>query len=239
MWRDSSTGASQFLLERPVLADDEREGLTARLQQAVRDAGGTRAVALLSGVPERSLTRYLAGASEPSALTLAKVARAINVGLDWLVTGSGPARSDDAEGAADGDTVLLPLMNVMAEAGNGIENHDVAVLDHLPFSRQMLRGLGVSIEHAHVIQHTGDSMAPTLADGGICVIDTSKTRPRGGGIFALIVGNELLIKRLALSPRGLTVISDNADKYPAETLTDDELGRVRVIGKVFWTGGEV
>jgi phage repressor protein C with HTH and peptisase S24 domain len=217
--------------------------LGERIALAVEKAGGRAAAVDLMGIPASTLERYIRNESEPQASKLPKIAEASGLSVEWLIYGDRrppeTGRPAPENGEDESDTVMLPLMNVMAEAGNGIENHDVAVLDHLPFSRRMLRSLGVSIEHAHVIQHTGDSMVPTLADGGICVIDTSKTRPRGGGIFALIVGNELLIKRLALSARGLTVISDNADKYPAETLTDDELGRVRVIGKVFWTGGEV
>jgi phage repressor protein C with HTH and peptisase S24 domain len=239
MWRILSTGESQILFLRLDLADAERQGLTDRLQQAVRAAGGTRAVAMASDVPERTLTRYMAGASEPPVLTLAKIARATNVGLDWLVSGSETAISDRPPSDSDDGALLLPLLSAVGAAGNGVENHDVEVIDQLPFSMPLLRKLGVRPEHAHFIQISGDSMVPTIANGAICLIDTSKTRARSEGIYALVIGDELLIKRLAIGARGLTLISDNSEIYPAETLTGDELGRVKIVGKVFWTGGEV
>lgn len=193
----------------------------------------------VSGVHRRMLDRYKAGA-EPSLDNAARIAAALNVPLDALIHDIDvdiPRPKIDADVAAD--AVLIPVIDVVASAGPGIENGEASEIDRLPFSRELLRQLGVRVESAQFIQHKGDSMAPTLADGGICLVDTSKSRPRGDGIYALVVGNELLIKRLAIGAKGLTLISDNAEKYPPETLTGDELGRVKVMGKVFWTGGQV
>lgn len=216
-----------------------------RLQEAVRQAGGTRAVAQRSGVPERSLTRYLSGASGPSAITLYRIATAASVSLDWLAGGAesattdGPRKSDVAEqpGGEDADTVLIPLMSVVAAAGAGIQCHEPEVIDRMPFPKKLLQQLGVRPSFAQFIRHQGDSMLPTLADGGICLIDTTRARPRDGGIYAVMVGDDVLIKRLQLGAKGLTLISDNAEKYPPETLEGDEIDRVKVIGKVFWAGG--
>lgn len=191
------------------------------------------------------MTRYLSGASAPPAITLFKVATAAGVSLDWLAGGRMHARTDypSSQELADNstdvtsDTTHLPLMNVVGAAGTGIENHEVEVIDRLPFSRKLLKQLGVRADFAQFIRHEGDSMMPTLADGGICLIDTSRTRPRDGGIYAVAVGNDVLIKRLQLGAKGLTLISDNAEKYPPEMLEGDEIDRVRVIGKVFWAGG--
>jgi phage repressor protein C with HTH and peptisase S24 domain len=228
------------------MSDDQNAAIGSRLAVAVKAAGGNAAIAKASGVSTRTLSRYIAGTHEMPLLTASRLASACGIGLEWLLNGENSdgyvasVNSDLSQvNQKAGETLLLPLLNVVGAAGNGIENHDVEVIDRLPFSRQLLRRLGVPHDRAQFIQHRGDSMMPTLTDGGICLIDTSRDRPRGDGVYALVVGNELLIKRLAIGAKGLTLISDNADKYPPETLTGDELGRVRVIGKVFWTGGEV
>jgi phage repressor protein C with HTH and peptisase S24 domain len=180
---------------------------------------------------------------------MAILAHEAGISLDWLATGEGneeinaaaqvEATAAEASGSVDPDTVQIPLMSAVAMAGNGWSNHDVEVLERLPFSRQLLQRLGVRRESAQFIQHTGDSMSPTLQDGGISLVDTSRTRPRDGKIYALMIGEDLVIKRLQISARGLTLISDNADKYQPETISGDELERVKIMGQVFWSGGVV
>lgn len=193
------------------------------------------------------MTRYLSGDSSPPAATLGKVAATLGISLDWLVGQdtsaiSGAQTPPDASGAvlsSDPDTIYIPLMSAVAMAGNGWHNHGVEVIERLPFSRELLRRLGVRREFAHFIQHTGDSMYPTLQDGGVSLVDTSRQRARDGKIFALMIGDDLVIKRLQVTPRGLTLISDNGDRYPPVELSGDELERVRIMGQVFWSGGVV
>ncbi|MCO4053442.1 MAG: helix-turn-helix transcriptional regulator [Bosea sp.] len=228
------------------MTNDDEAALAERLKEAVAQAGGVRVVARISGVPERTLTRYLGGGSEPPALTLGRIARAVDVSLDWLVgkgdraTTSRSAQPDMAGGDhADSDTVLIPLMSAVGSAGTGIQNHDVEVLRRLPFSRQLLQRLGVRVQSAQFIQHSGDSMFPTLQDGGVSLVDTSRTRASDGKIYALMIGDDLVIKRLQLGVKGLTLISDNADKYPPETLSGYDLDQVKIMGQVFWSGGVV
>lgn len=79
---------------------------------------------------------------------------------------------------------------------------------------------------------TGDSMEPTLAKGSTVFVDTSHTHPNPEDIYAVDVGDGLVVKRLKLVPRSnkIMVISDNAERYgaPDELLRED----VRVYGRV-------
>ncbi len=224
------------------LAEDLDEHFRERFKLVLQRVGQLQRAADLSEYSTEQIAKWRDGKARPPFKPMAILAMAAGVSLDWLATGAGEMppggdRTAAAAAAADDDTVRLPLMNVVGAAGNGIENHEVEMIDRLPFSKALLKQLGVRPDFAQFIRCQGDSMLPTLADGGICLIDTSRTRARDGGVYAVMVGEDVLIKRLQLGAKGLTLISDNAEKYPPETLEGDEIGRVKVIGKVFWAGG--
>jgi phage repressor protein C with HTH and peptisase S24 domain len=229
------------------MPDDHLSKMGERIALAVERAGGRSTAIQRMDIPGSTLDRYMRNESEPQASKMAKIADVSGLPLEWLINGGDLAsfsgrrhqvtpENGDTE---DPDTVLIPLMSAVAAAGNGRAQHDVEELRRLPFSRTLLHRLGVRREAAQFIQHSGDSMFPTLADGGVSLVDTSRTRARDGKIFALMIGDDLVIKRLQIGARGLTLISDNADKYPPETLSGDELGRVKIMGQVFWSGGEM
>jgi phage repressor protein C with HTH and peptisase S24 domain len=222
------------------LADYSDDGFLDRFRLVLQRVGQLQRAADLSEYSSEQIAKWRDGKARPPFKPMAILASAAGVSLDWLANGDGPASTAailPSQPGEDADTVHLPLMNVVGAAGNGIENHEVEVINRLPFSLALLKQLGVRPDSAQFIRCQVDSMLPTLADGGICLIDTSRTRARDGGIYAVMVGEDVLIKRLQLGARGLTLISDNAEKYPPETLEGDEIGRVKVIGKVFWAGG--
>lgn len=220
------------------------DGFYERLRTVLARVGELKRAAELTGFSPDQVAKWRDAKARPPFGPMAILSAAAGCSLDWLATGetSTPVSDEQAAGTPapmPAETALLPLLNVVGSAGPGYANGDVEIVERLPFSRLLLRQLGVNPDKAQFITHSGDSMVPTLADGGVCLIDTARNRPSGDGIYALMVGDELLVKRLAFGAKGLTLISDNADKYPPETLTGDELGRVKIMGKVFWTGGGV
>lgn len=84
----------------------------------------------------------------------------------------------------------------------------------------------------------GDSMEPTIRGGETLLVDRSRTEIEDGGIYALGVGDTVMVKRLRRTPDGLVrIISDNRDAYPeAPPARPDE---IRILGRVIWHGGEV
>lgn len=81
-----------------------------------------------------------------------------------------------------------------------------------------------------IAQGIGDSMAPTIQNADICIIDTADTRVKmGDQIWAVAYGETGLIKRLRPMPDGgVKIMSDNP-LIEAETAYDGEL---HVVGKV-------
>ena len=76
----------------------------------------------------------------------------------------------------------------------------------------------------------GDSMAPTLLDSDMVLIDTAQQTPRmGDQIWAIAYGQIGMIKRLRPMPDGsVKILSDN-DRVPPEIAVD---GEMHIIGRV-------
>ncbi|MBF0247154.1 MAG: helix-turn-helix transcriptional regulator [Alphaproteobacteria bacterium] len=63
--------------------------IAARIDEAIRESGGATDVAKKTGVTRQTLFNYANGEREPKAVTLAEIARACGVSLEWLVSGEG------------------------------------------------------------------------------------------------------------------------------------------------------
>ena len=82
-------------------------------------------------------------------------------------------------------------------------------------------------------------MAPTLNPGDDILVDLDDCEERlRDGIYVLRVDDALVVKRLALNPRGrrLTIQSDNP-AYP--DWPDCALDEISCIGRVIWSGRKI
>jgi phage repressor protein C with HTH and peptisase S24 domain len=79
----------------------------------------------------------------------------------------------------------------------------------------------------------GNSMSPEIKDGDMVLIDQSQTDIFAGTVYAVGVEDTIMVKRIEKHPRKLVLLSDNKEYTPI-FLSDDEMDRVRIIGKVLW-----
>lgn len=212
--------------------------LGERIALAVEKAGGKAATVNVTGIPASTLDRYMRGETEPQASKLAKISEASGYSLEWLIFGpraiDNPPISDGGSpenDTVDSDVIYLPVMSAVGGSGAGVENHAVEVVDRLPFSRSLLRSYAANPDQCQVIRSTGDSMVPTIPDPALVIVDVSRRTLREDGVYCIALGDDIRFKRLQRTANGLTLISDNAKKYPPETLAGDELGRVKIIGR--------
>lgn len=141
----------------------------------------------------------------------------------------------DAEAA--NDYVYVPRYDVAASAGNGAVVHDESVVDHLAFRRDWVtRTLGLDAQHLALIDVAGDSMAPTIGDGDLILIDTRPRPVKSEGVYVINLHSTLLVKRLRLRISGeMDVVSDNP-LYGTETVNGDQLSQLQIVGRVVWQG---
>lgn len=215
---------------------DEMNVFTARLKAEVKRAGGRKAFSDLANIPLSTLNSYLAGV-EPKVTMVVRIARALGLSVAQLLERDDGV--DRPESRTPADSVQVKMLNVVASAGPGYENDDPTILKLLPFSKSVLEELGVKIGNARFLVARGDSMEPTISDGAVVLVDVSYVRPSVDGIYIVVVGNEVRIKRVARGWDGaVTLVSDN-ERYPAETLSAPDAEGLNVAGKVVWAGGKI
>jgi len=227
-------------------AKSDLVALAERLAEVVRAHGGPSVVSRNSAIPLRSLTRYISGQAEIGALALVALARTCRVSLDQLFglgecgvvpidAGTGATAPQLAD-ASLSDLAMIPVLEVAAAAGAGAVNHGSEVIAQMPFSRAILRRLGVNPDRVEFIRARGDSMEPTIGNGVLVLVDRSKREVREDAIYAISIGEDVRLKRIKRNFDGsLALISDNKALYPEERLAPVDAEQLKVHGRVFWT----
>jgi len=225
-------------------SDKKKTPFCQRLEYVVVSLGGgpTKLVKTLDNqIPLSTLNRYLEGETDVPSYRIGLIADATRVSLDWLILGKGhpeignnaPTRNPNS---GNPDIVMIPLLNVAAAAGAGAVNHDVHVLDQIPYSYTALRRLGVNPDKVEAIRATGDSMEPTIRDGALVLVDRAKREVREDAVYAISIGDDVRVKRIKRRFDGsLALISDNNTLYPEEILSRADAEQLKVHGRVFWT----
>lgn len=227
---------------------EDRANMAARIDETIKRRFKTREAAVpIVGIPLPSLDRYCRGESDVPATRLGQIARACEVTCDFLIFGEidtsismpgGPALTPAAHDIG-GDVAFVPLLDVVASAGPGIENPFPATIDHLPFPKRWLAELAVPETFARLLELGGDSMEPTIRDHSICLLDTRFQTPRVEGIYALIDGKDVRIKRIGRGWEGKIVLISDNERYDSETLAGPEAEALRIAGKIVWAGGKI
>lgn len=207
------------------------ESGTTNFDVRLREAMGEMTPAILAkraDVPRSTLDRILTG-QEPRLGDAVRLAKATNVELMWLATGRG------APSAASAGFASVPIYDVRLAAGVASFSDAAEQIGSMPFDLGLLRDLGrTNADGLAVFTAEGDSMWPTIQDGGRVLTNLRDTRLREG-IFAFRTGDELRIKRLRRLVDGIEIRSDN-ERYPPEVLTGDAADELTIIGSVLWTG---
>lgn len=150
---------------------------------------------------------------------------------DWLMTGAYPAATVDIGGAA---FAQIRMLDAQLSAGPGVTASD-EVIGNLAFRADWLRREGISPGAASLVRVAGESMEPTLLDGALVLVNHSQKDPVRKGVFALRIGEDVMVKRLHLQSGALLIQSDNP-AYEGRVLIGDDIAQVEVIGRVAWQG---
>lgn len=134
---------------------------------------------------------------------------------------------------------LITQYDVEISAGHGrVEQHEIEI-GKLAFRRDWLRHKGLTERSLAVVRITGDSMAPTIRDGALALVDTRRNDFKEDGIYVLTVDGHLAAKRLQGDFKGGVYIRSDNPAYREHHLSADEAATLHIIGRVVWAAGEV
>lgn len=211
-------------------------------------------LARILGLSTSTVDGYRRGIKTPKFETLAFVQQTYKISLDWIVDGlAGPftddrpadhlsgvglqgresASNSDNGGLPSGEFVFIPQM--AGTISNGELAPDGASEMRIAFRRDWIARKGLP-QNMSIIKVQGDSMEPTLLSGDLVMVDHSQDATTRGGLFAITIDQEILIKRIQpLMDAKLLVISDN-EKY---TTLEIAAENIRINGKVIWFAREI
>lgn len=207
------------------------------------------------GIARATISHIESGTRTPSKKLLLSLSDTYGLNADWLLNGHGEMLRPAGPGfgpeelrieppkpgqplAGDltiGGTAfaLVRRFDLALSAGNGLVPATDHAMDRVAFPVEWLRRLGVVGDLAALVSVQGDSMAPTIPDGAMVLIDARETTVTATGVYAFTLDGEAFVKRLVAAPHGKTVtlISDNP-AFPPRTVSGSQLAHMRIAGRV-------
>lgn len=186
------------------------------------DNNVARASAALGLKNPSILHQWLSGKRSPSLLALSPVFDALGIRL------VGP--SDEMI-----DFELVPKHAAKAGAGSSLEISGETV-GLYAFRKDFIASQGIHAKNCILLDVIGDSMEPLMRDGDTILVDMSDKEIRDGKTYLVAYGDDLRVKHVFKSPRGLILRSEN-QRYADVLIEPEELGTYAIIhGRVRWFG---
>lgn len=217
-------------------------GVGERIQSLVGKDQTLEQFAQEIGVSSRTLGNYLRGEREPSYDFLRRVRTICGADINWLITGEGTPGTTPVARAGSTDQVAIPRYSFEPSAPDGpltlsSDNDPYLSVPRAWLSRYLPEGARPGIMEA-----TGDTMEPTIADGDLLLLDLSidSSAINEGGLFVISIDNTPLVKRIQVTADSHILIRSDNDLYEQEKVTREFADeRVKVHAKVVWAGGPV
>ncbi len=129
----------------------------------------------------------------------------------------------------------LPVFDVRLSAGPGsLVVGGQAPVHHEMFRLEWLRALFVGrLDQLALVRVDGESMEPTLHNGDVVLIDRSASTAYRDGLYAILIGDALSVKRVQIdiATRTLSILSDNQYYDPQRGVDPAD---VTIRGRVIW-----
>lgn len=225
--------------------------LKNRIQSAMDYAKiNGKELSVITGLTTAAISQYKTGKILTlNAMAAQKIADALGVNVEWLVTGEGNMIKPNIISLDNADSdklpagfVQIPEYKICFGAGEAEEPTYEEIQDCVPayFRSTFFSDRGINPKNCKRFKVIGDSMIPLINDGDYITVDcTPKDYIENNQIYALVFDHSLRIKRLIKSFKTLTIRSDN-QIYPDEVLTLEEAAQmIHIIGKVIERSGSV
>jgi phage repressor protein C with HTH and peptisase S24 domain len=205
-----------------------------RLRLIMQQFGSVADLARAVGVSDNAIYKWVSGRGQPGMISLVNLAKAAGVSVEWLATGRGaPAKDKPQARSTEPEFAAMPRHQLRGSDGRpAIQSPQI--VDYLNFKSEWLqRVLGADPKNLVLAEAVGDSMAPTLDDGDLALVDVRDNRFKFDGLYVLRDGGDLSIKRVQRQPDGALVLrSDNAAYKPVTVAPES----ITFLGRIIWIG---
>lgn len=217
------------------MAQESKEELKNRLREAL-DAANMKPSQLseITGIPKSMLSYYLNGRTKPKADRIYKISKALNVSEAWLLGYDVPKQKSFENTTRDKlspevyDCILpievkrFPLLGEIACGKPILANED----------KELYVEAGANIQADFCLRAKGDSMiGARICDGDIVFIQ-QRDMVDDGEIAAVIIEDEVTLKRLNYYPgKNLLILKPENTKYEDLVYTGEELDHIRILGR--------
>jgi phage repressor protein C with HTH and peptisase S24 domain len=178
---------------------------------------------------------------------LIRVAEEKHVSLDWLVFGK--RKELNTPVATDGsfEEFSVPpnsAVRITYSDGQVLDLESPQIVDPVAFKLSWLAPLlpssvlGQVQQSVVLVTACDDAMAPTLLSDDLLLVDTQQNDQIAlqSGIYVLLRDNVLYARRLQYNIDGSLLIRSDNPMYASETVREEELDAVIVVGRVVWYG---
>ena len=188
-----------------------------RLQNLTNTTPSVGDLSKITGLTEKNLYARRSYDREFSEAEIDKIEKAYNVSL-----------------ISSEDTIEIEHIHLKPSCGYGTVVIDEPEITPVKLGKKMIENIlkVSSPDNLKTFTASGDSMADTIDDLNVLLVDMGRTDFQNGGVFLLQKDNDWFIKRLRLRMSGeLDIISDNP-KYPIETFKPADRVEIVVRGRV-------
>lgn len=174
-----------------------------------------------------------------------KVSRFLGVNYDWLVTGRGAPFGENVESVPD-DVIPEGYVQIKeyalkcsAGAGTTPTFDEINETKPVTYQQSFFRSLGVNPLKCKRFTVDGDSMVPTLYPEDKILVNTADNYEiENNKVYAIVIRDEVRVKRLIRKINGDVVIRSDNHAYPDEVIEhDDENVYFAIIGRVIEKSG--
>ncbi len=128
----------------------------------------------------------------------------------------------------------VPLREATGSMGGGSTETGTRTITYLSFRTEWIRSKG-NPEYMSVIRAFGDSMAPTVTDGSVVLIDESRRQFVANKVYYIRHNGQMYIKRLAGDAREVHIVSDQDQARVVVREGDD----FEIIGRCVWMARDI
>ena len=178
------------------------------------------------GVSVASLSAYEKNTNEPPLSVIIQLSEFFGVTTDYLL-GNSPVRhgSMEIQSVNDDRYIPIPVIGVVAAGYQALA--DTNIIGYELVSSDILND---GFEYAW-LKVKGDSMYPLIMDGDLVLVRLQDEIDSGDLAVVIVDEEDGVIKRVQYSTNKVTLVSENAEKFPPRVFEKADISRLRIWGK--------